>query len=139
MPRTKKIIKKEYTHAVGRRKEAVARVRLFSGKGQTTINEKPIGKYFSGRLSQTIFEKPFRIADVLGKYYATIHVAGGGVAGQLEAVVHGLSRALAKIDHEKTRVSLKKEGLLTRDARTRQRRMIGTGGKSRRQKQSPKR
>lgn len=138
MPEAKRPTKK-YTFAVGRRKEAIARVRLFKGRGKTLVNSKPISEYFPGEVARVFYEKPFKLADVLGKYYATIRVSGGGIAGQLEAVIHGLSRSLSEFDRENFRPKLKKEGLLTRDARTRQRRMVGTGGKARRKKQSPKR
>jgi len=128
---------KKFIYAVGRRKQAVARVRLFRGKGKTVVNNKPIDEYFPGEEMKVAYEKPFELTNFQG--YATIRVSGGGKRGQLGAVVHGLSRALAKLDREKFRGPLKKAGLLTRDARVRQRRMVGTGGKARRKKQSPKR
>ncbi len=135
MSRTKK---QDYIYAVGKRKNAVARVRLFKAKGENLVNDKPLENYFSGRVNKSLLIKPFELTDTLGKYYVTVKVEGGGLKGQLEAVVHGISRALAKMD-VKLRPIVKKAGLLTRDARTRERRKIGMGGKSRRQKQSPKR
>jgi len=75
----------------------------------------------------------------VGKYYVTVKVVGGGKNGQLDAVVHGIARAFDKADREKFRPPLKRAGLLTRDARVRERRKVGTGGKARRKKQSPKR
>lgn len=131
--------KKDYTYAVGRRRSASARVRLYKGNKQNEVNGKPVGQYFPGAVMQSAWEKPFKLTDTKGKYYMTAKVLGGGKNGQLEAVVHGISRAFAKLDPEKYRSVLKAEGMLTRDARVRQRRMIGTGGKARRQKQSPKR
>lgn len=131
--------KKNWTYAVGRRKTASARVRLFKGKGDSIVNGLPIDKYFSGELFKVSWTKPFKVADVLDKYYVTVKVKGGGLNGQLDAVVHGMSRALAKADREKFRSPLKSAGLLTRDARVRERRKVGTGGKARRKKQSPKR
>lgn len=83
--------------------------------------------------------EPFRATNTIGKYSLTIKVEGGGKSGQLEAVVHGISRALQLLDKEKFRPILKKKGFLTRDARVRERRKVGTGGKARRKKQSPKR
>ena len=75
----------------------------------------------------------------MGKYYVTVKVVGGGKKGQLGATVHGIARALAKLDADTLRAPLKKAGLLTRDSRVRERRKVGTGGKARRKKQSPKR
>ena len=129
----------EYVYAVGRRRTSSARVRLFKGKGQTEVNGVPVGKYFPGEILKAKWNRPFEVVDVVGKYYATVKVVGGGRIGQLEAVVHGISRALAKAAKGKYRPLVKKAGLLTRDSRIRQRRMVGTGGKARRQKQSPKR
>lgn len=130
---------KNYTFAVGRRRSAVARVRLFEGKGETVVNNKPIQNYFLGQVAQRLWARPFQLTQTEGKYYATVKVVGGGKEGQLDAVIHGLARALNNLDREKFRPVLKKHGLLTRDARTRERRKVGTGGKARRKKQSPKR
>lgn len=128
-----------FVHAVGRRREAIARIRLYLGKGQTLVNEQPISDYFPGQVAQLAYLRPFQLTETNGKYFATIRVAGGGKEGQLGAVIHGLSRALASIEEKKFRPVLKKEGLLTRDPRTRERRKVGTGGRARRKKQSPKR
>lgn len=143
---------KNYIRAVGRRREAVARVRLYPSikegvmfgeqevkKGELYVNKLPIEKYFPGVLAKVSYLEPFRITNTLGKFAATIQVSGGGKEGQLEAVVHGLSQALSAYDLEKFRKILKKKGFLTRDARIRERRKVGTGGKARRKKQSPKR
>lgn len=148
----KKPAVKDYIHAVGRRREAVARVRLYASvssglqvgdqvveKGHMYINNQPIEQYFPGDVAKDVYSNPFRITNTLGKFSATIKVAGGGKSGQLGAVVLGLSRALADYDREKFRAILKKKGLLMRDARVRERRKIGRGGKARRKKQSPKR
>jgi small subunit ribosomal protein S9 len=136
MPRKKK---KNYTYAVGRRKSSSCRVRLFKGKGENLVNDMVIEEYFPGEINKVFWEEPFRLTDTLGKYYVTVKVVGGGKEGQLDAVIHGIARALAKEDREKFRPPLKKAGLLTRDARVRERRKVGTGGKARRKKQSPKR
>ncbi|MDO8488326.1 MAG: 30S ribosomal protein S9 [bacterium] len=130
---TSKII----TTAVGRRKTAIALVRLASGDGSITVNGLPAEKYFPGAMSKMHYEKPFKAAEVK-KYSVSAKVLGGGPNGQLDALVLGISRALVKAK-EGFRPLLRKEGLLTRDPRARQRRMVGTGGKARRQKQSPKR
>jgi len=131
--------KKDYVFAVGRRKEAIARVRLFKGSKENTVNGVLVGKYFPGKVMTLRWQKPFELTEVLGKYYFSAKVAGGGKEGQLTALSHGLSRALVGVNREKFRSPLKKAGLLTRDARTRERRMVGTGGRARKQKQSPKR
>lgn len=150
-PKTKKT-KKEYISAVGRRREAVARVRLYESvkdslmfdkiqvkKGDILVNGMTIAEYFSGQLAKYEYSAPLRVANAQNKYTFTIKVEGGGKAGQLDAVVHGISMALASFDSEKYRKVLKDKGFLTRDARTRERRKVGTGGKARRAKQSPKR
>ncbi|MDQ5901213.1 MAG: small subunit ribosomal protein [Patescibacteria group bacterium] len=144
--------KKEYTFAVGRRREAVARVRLYEfvkdgltwedlpiKKGDILVNKKAISEYFGGEVNRFRYTEPLRVANAQNKYTITISVAGGGPSGQLDAVVAGISNALAKADAENFRPILKEKGFLTRDARIRERRMVGTGGKSRRKKQSPKR
>ncbi len=128
-----------YHQAVGRRKEAVARVRIVPGQGQIIVNGQPISEYFKGPLAQRSYQKPFELTKTLGKYTATVKVLGGGFASQLDAVVHGLSRSLQLIDREAFRPPLKKAGLLTRDARVRERRKFGQAGRARAKKQSPKR
>ncbi len=131
--------KKDYTYAVGRRRSASARVRLYRGKGESTVNGKVVTDYFPGVLAENKWKKPFRVIDEMDKFYFSAKVIGGGKQGQLGAVVLGIARTLAKLEVEKYRIPLKKAGLLTRDARIRERRKVGTGGKARRKKQSPKR
>lgn len=145
--------KKEYVSAVGRRKEAVARVRIYQHvkadlmwdsspikKGELLVNGKPIAAYFPSEAERKRYTEPLRITNTHQQNFAiTIRVTGGGRAGQLDAVISGLSNALNKLDREKHRPVLKKKGFLTRDSRIRQRRNVGMGGKSRRKKQSPKR
>ena len=143
--------KKDYVHAVGRRREAVARVRLYPTvkeaviwgeqtikEGQMLVNGKPIEQYFSSLVAKNSYLEPFVITKTEGKFALTISVAGGGQYGQLDATVLGIARALIKHKPE-FRGALKKRGLLTRDSRIRERRKVGTGGKARRKKQSPKR
>lgn len=134
--KTKKI---DYTSAVGRRKESIARVRIYRGKGENTVNGKPAGKYFEGEVAKKAIAKPFGATETSDKFYFTARVTGGGKEGQLSALVLAISRALVAISSEKNRPILRKLNLLTSDSRTRQRRMVGMGGKSRRKKQSPKR
>lgn len=148
---TKKVVKKEvkkanYTYAVGRRKTANARVRIYKSASvpgfdgvQLTVNGKPADAYFPGETAKAAYRKPFIITETLTKMSASVVVAGSGKMGQLDAVVHGLARALAVLDRESYRATLKTAGLLTRDARAKERRKVGTGGKARRTKQSPKR
>jgi small subunit ribosomal protein S9 len=138
--------KVNYTYAVGRRKSANARVRLYKTASvpehagvQLVVNGVPAELYFPGETAKASYRKPFYLTETLTKMSASVVVAGSGKMGQLDAVVHGVSRALALLDRDAYRSILKTAGLLTRDSRTRQRRMIGTGGKARRKKQSPKR
>lgn len=126
------------TNTVGRRKEAIARVRLTLGNGQMTVNGKPVGEYFLGLVSQKRYQKPLEITKTTGKYTISAKVEGGGQFAQLDAVVHGIARALSKAEPE-LRTTLKREGLLTRDARAKERRKYGLAGKARAKKQSPKR
>lgn len=136
---TKPTKKTDWSYALGRRRTATARVRLFKGDKESTVNGEVIGKYFTGAAMSRIWQKPFTLTSTLGKYYITAKVAGGGKKGQLNAVLHGISRTLLTLDDGAHRTTLKAAGLLKRDSRKRQRRMIGTGGKARRKKSSPKR
>lgn len=131
--------KVNYTYAHGRRKRAVARVRLFRRQGEILVNGEPYNKYFSSAVYQKIFMGPFEAVNGIDKYHATIKVTGSGKTSQLKAVVHGLAQALVKLNAEKFKPLLKKAGLTTRDPRKKERRKVGMGGKSRRKKQSPKR
>lgn len=150
--KSKKPLKEDYIHAVGRRKSSVARVRLYPAypssltwnekevkKGEIFVNGSLINEYFRSEAEKIKYNEPFRVTNTLGKVTVTIKVVGGGFAGQLDALVHGISRALSEMDAEKFRPILKKKGFLTRDSRVRERRKIGTGGKARRQKPHPKR
>jgi small subunit ribosomal protein S9 len=150
--KTNKTVKRDYIFAVGRRKEAVARVRLHKTvkadlawgevvvkKGDILVNNKPIADYFGGEVSKNLYTEPLRITNTQQNFAFTIKVAGGGPAGQLQAVIAGIASALNKLDTEKNRPVLKKKGFLKHDARVRQRRKVGMGGKSRRKRQSPKR
>lgn len=130
---------KNYTYAIGRRKSSSARVRLFKGSGENLINGKKVEEIYNNKVASIILTKPFKLTDTIGKYFFTANVTGGGKEGQIEAIVHGIARSLVKLDSDKFRVTLKKNNLLTRDPRVRLRRMVGTGGKARRKKQSPKR
>lgn len=135
---TKSNPKINYTYALGRRRAAVATVKVFAGKLDSTINGMDLEKYFPGESNKINYNRPFVTTDTLGKYYYQAKVIGGGKNGQIEALVLAISRALKKID-DTFRPLLRSANLLTVDSRVRERRMVGTGGKARRQKQSPKR
>jgi len=130
--------KTNYTYTVGRRKTASARVRLYKGKGENSVNGQPVEKYFSSPIFINTWNKTFK-PELFEKYFASIRVLGGGKKGQLDAVIHALAKAFSKAEKDNFRPVFKKAGLLTRDARIRERRKVGTGGKARRKKQSPKR
>lgn len=123
---------------IGRRKEAVARIRVIEGKGQITVNGKPIGEVFRGPFNQKLYQRPFEATKTLGQYTATAKVKGGGTVSQLEAIVLGLARSLGKISPEFHRL-MRDNGLLTVDARVRERRKYGLAHAARAKKQSPKR
>ena len=128
----------DYLAAVGRRKTSVARVRLYRGTGAVEINGKTFEAYFDAAVDRSTVVEPLLVTGTDKALYFTVKVLGGGVKSQAQAVSHGLSRALVKLsqDHKS---ELRKKGLLTRDPRMRETRKIGTGGKARRAKQSPKR
>lgn len=137
---TKKTTKKaDYIYAVGRRKTAVARVRLTEGKDEIIVNDKPISKYWPGKNLETLYLEPLRTTNTHEKYTATVKVYGSGVTGQVEAFIHAVSRALVKVNPERFRPILKKKGFLKRDPRMKETRKVGTGGKARSKRQSPKR
>jgi small subunit ribosomal protein S9 len=108
----------------GRRKNAVARVRLVPGTGQITVNGRPIEEYFPLASMRILVESPFKATQTEGKYDAIVTVIGGGVSGQAGAVRHGIARALLKVDLT-YRLSLKQAGYLTRDPRMKERRKYG--------------
>ncbi|MFH0773201.1 MAG: 30S ribosomal protein S9 [bacterium] len=142
-----------YYEGVGRRKTSVALVRLYiPGKdktvmvgetkikeGEVWVNNKKIEEMFPALYQKVQYLKPLKIVKAEDRFCISITVSGGGKNGQLDAIGHGLARALEKTDKETVRPLLKKEMLLKRDPRARQRRKVGTGGKARRAKQSPKR
>jgi len=113
-----------YSYGTGRRKTSVARVRLTPGDGVLIINSRPPSEYFGRRDLETVVTQPLRVTDTLGRFEATIHVEGGGIAGQAGAVCHGIARALVAADPE-LRIPLKRAGLLTRDPREKERKKYG--------------
>ena len=113
------------TGGTGRRKEAVARVRLVPGSGQWTINGRTLEDYFPNKVHQQIASEPFETAAVAGSYDVIARIAGGGITGQAGALRLGIARALNAADAEASRPALKKAGMLTRDARIKERKKAG--------------
>ena len=114
-----------YFYGTGRRKAAVARVRLIPGAGQLIVNGKTSEEYFGGRtLYQQIVNQPLQVTNTGGNFSASIKVAGGGVSGQAGAIRHGIARALVASDANLRR-ALKQAGLLTRDSRVKERKHVG--------------
>jgi small subunit ribosomal protein S9 len=111
--------------ATGRRKEAVARVRIMPGSGQWTINGRNLEDYFPNKVHQQLVSEPFATAAVAGSYDVIARIHGGGVTGQAGALRLGVARALNAVDAEASRAALKKAGLLTRDARIKERKKAG--------------
>ena len=111
--------------ALGRRKEAVARVRLVPGTGKWTINGRTLEDYFPNKLHQQLVNSPFKLVDVEGRFDVVARINGGGVTGQAGALRLGIARALNAIDAEHNRPALKKAGFLTRDARVVERKKAG--------------
>jgi len=126
----------EFT-ATGKRKTAIARVRLMPGDGKVTINSKPLDEYFRRPTLLMAVARPFEVTGTNGKFDVRAIVSGGGIAGQAEAVRHGIARALLSMNAD-LRKPLKNDGLLTRDAREKERRKVGRR-KARRRPQYSKR
>ena len=113
-----------YYYGTGRRKLAVARVRVFPGSGQIVINGKPMPELFTRLTLQSVITAPLRVTNVVGKYSVMAKVEGGGISGQAGAISHGMARALARVD-ESFRPLLRRAGLLTRDPRVKERKKYG--------------
>ena len=116
--------KKEYIYATGKRKSSIARVNIIPGTGKITINGKDINEVYTLDTLKAIVLKPFNAANLMEKYDVVATVHCGGFAGQAGAISHGIAKALATIDLE-TRTVLKRNGLLTRDSRVKERRKYG--------------
>ena len=115
---------KPYFYGTGRRKKSVARVRLYPGTGTVTINGRDIDDYFGLETLKLIVNQPFAVTGTQGKFDVVCTAAGGGISGQAGAIRHGISRALLLAD-DSYRTLLKKEGLLTRDSRMKERKKYG--------------
>ena len=122
----------EQTHALGRRKAAVARVYLSAGKGNITINGRVLEDYFKEDALRYVVNQPFAVTGTEGQFDTKITIVGGGIKGQAEAIRLGIARALCEIDKEAYRSTLKAEGFLTRDAREVERKKPGQPGARRR-------
>ena len=114
----------QYYYGTGRRKTAIARVRIYSGSGTFQINEKPYLEVFTRAQHQIKLRLPFEAAEVAGTFDVYAKVTGGGISAWADAVAHGIARALLSFD-EKLRPSLRKAGLLTRDPRIKERKKPG--------------
>jgi small subunit ribosomal protein S9 len=114
-------------YATGRRKEAVARVWIQPGNGKIEINRRTLENYFGRETSRMIFRQPLELTETSGKFDIYVTVRGGGLSGQADAIRHGISRALTKVNGE-LRGALKKAGYLTRDARKKERKKYGQRG-----------
>ena len=113
--------------STGKRKTAIARVRLQLGGGNITVNGRTLEDYFPREASRMIIHQPLEVVDGVGRYDVKAHVGGGGLSGQADALRHGIARALEKSD-ESLRTPLKRGGLLTRDARKKERKKYGQKG-----------
>jgi len=111
--------------AVGRRKEAIARVRITPGTGVARVNGRDLADYFPNKLHQQLINSPFTVLELAGAYDVNARITGGGPSGQAGALRLAIARALNEIDRENNRPALKKAGFLTRDARVTERKKAG--------------
>ncbi len=115
---------KPYFYGTGRRKSSVARVRVYTGSGKITVNDRDIDDYFGLETLKLIVRQPLVLTQNIDKFDIVIRVSGGGVSGQAGAIRHGISRALLQFE-ESLRPALKKAGYLTRDPRMKERKKYG--------------
>ncbi len=111
-------------NATGKRKESVAKVKMIPGEGKITINSRGFKEYFKRESLETIILEPFKVTGTENAYDVIADLSGGGIAGQAEALRHGISKALLEVNQE-YRPILKKEGFLTRDSRVKERKKYG--------------
>ncbi|MGI8586664.1 MAG: 30S ribosomal protein S9 [Chloroflexia bacterium] len=117
---------KSYYYGTGRRKSAVARVRIYPGTGQIVVNGRTPEQHFGARVvHENTVTAPLHVTNTLGNWNVMVKVEGGGTSGQAGAISHGIARALCDADSETYRPALKKAGLLTRDARVKERKKVG--------------
>ncbi|MEJ1156020.1 MULTISPECIES: 30S ribosomal protein S9 [Microbacterium] len=111
--------------AVGRRKQAIARVRIVPGSGTITVNGRTLEDYFPNKLHQQLINDPFTVLQLGGAYDVIARISGGGPSGQAGALRLGIARSLNGVDEENNRATLKKAGFLSRDARVKERKKAG--------------
>jgi small subunit ribosomal protein S9 len=116
--------KAPFFYGTGRRKHAVARVRLYEGTGKVTVNGRAMDDFFGMETLKLIVRQPLELTKTIGKLDVIVNVAGGGLAGQAGAIRHGIARALLQLNAE-LRPAIKKEGYLTRDSRMKERKKYG--------------
>ena len=114
----------DFNYGTGRRKNATARTRLYAGTGTIEVNGRTFENYFPRKSLQMVIRQPLVLSKLTDKFDIKVNVCGGGVTGQAEAVRHGISRALLSVDPA-LRIVLKRAGLLTRDARKKERKKYG--------------
>jgi small subunit ribosomal protein S9 len=114
-----------FNTGTGRRKTAVARVRLLPGEGEIVVNGRSLSEHFGAAVDEADIRMPFRVTGTEGRYNAMIKVEGGGVTGQAGAIRHGIARALLELDPEAHRLPLRQARLLTRDPRMKERKKYG--------------
>jgi small subunit ribosomal protein S9 len=114
-----------FFYGTGRRKTAIARVRLLPGEGEIVVNGRTLVEHFGNAVSESDLRMPFRVTGTEGRYNVMIKVEGGGVTGQAGAIRHGIARALLQVDPEANRLSLRQSGMLTRDPRMKERKKYG--------------
>ena len=119
------MVEQTYTYAVGRRKTAVAQVRLYSDAGPVVVDDRLMEEAFPYSIWQQIINEPFTVTSTQGRFRVVAKLSGGGVNGRAGALRHGIARALAEVENGKFRGDLKKAGLLTRDARVKERKKPG--------------
>ncbi|MCF8038441.1 MAG: 30S ribosomal protein S9 [Desulfohalobiaceae bacterium] len=117
----------DFFYGTGRRKNSVARTRIYAGSGSIEVNGRSMEDYFPRDTLRMVIDQPLEITNLKSKFDIKINVKGGGISGQAQAVRHGISRALLEYDPE-LRSSLKPAGLLTRDAREKERKKYGQPG-----------
>jgi len=114
----------KYIYATGKRKSAIARVRITPGTGKITVNEKPLDEFYTLETLKAVVTRPFAVANTMEKYDVIATVHGGGYSAQAGAIAHGIAKALATTDGD-VKTSVKRAGLLTRDSRVKERRKYG--------------
>jgi small subunit ribosomal protein S9 len=114
-----------FYYGTGRRKTAIARVRLLPGEGEMIINGRTMTEHFGNAVNEQEVRMPFRVTGSEGRWNVMVKVEGGGVTGQAGAIRHGIARALLQLDPEGNRLPLRQAGLLTRDPRMKERKKYG--------------